>query len=579
MKGTYFSGTVLKKDITRFAPVWGLYTCLMLLFIFLMHGEREHAARFASNASYIMQSMGLLNIAYGGIVGLLLFGDLYQSRLCNALHAMPMRREGWFFTHLCAGMLFCLVPNLLGALVAAFMLGEYAFLSFLWLALMILQYLFFFGVAVFSCMCAGNRLGAAAVYAIVNFFAALAVGLYLLFYEPMLYGVKLDGEAGVQFSPIINFASKEYVDIRYDNMTETAHIRGYDLAAWRYLLIAAAVGVAFLALALLIYRKRKLESAGDLIAFRPVAPVFLGIFTIGAGALLYLVARDISTATGLVFLLVGLVIGYFSGRMLLERRVNVFHKKSFLGLGILLGVFVLTMAITWLDPVGITRYVPQAQQVQYVRVSPHRWYYSEIDVFLKEEEQIGEIARYHWELTRERPQSGDGTVWLEYHLKDGRTVTREYEIDPDSEFGELLKRHYSTPKVVFGAEDLMLLLRRAETVEFYSYQQDSYPYVLLVTDDSNTKVTPEDIREKYGPGAQVISEVAYDGLENQSVAAGLIRAMQADCENGTMAQHWQYHQNEADVGFVVLTYPSGEQRSINIFEGCENTIAFLKTLK
>ncbi len=579
MKGNYFSGTVLKKDITRFAPVWGLYTCLMLLFIFLMYGEREHAARFASNASYIMQSMGLVNIAYGGIVGLLLFGDLYQSRLCNALHAMPMRREGWFFTHLCAGLLFCLVPNLLGALIAAVMLGEYAFLSFLWLALMLLQYLFFFGVGVFSCLCAGNRLGAAAVYAIVNFLAALAVGLYLLFYEPMLYGVKLDAEAGAQFSPIFNFASREYVDIRYDNMTQTADIRGYDMAAWRYLLIAAAVGLVFLALALLIYRKRKLESAGDLIAFRPVAPVFLGIFTIGAGALLYLVAREISTATGLVFLLAGLMIGYFSGRMLLERRVNVFHKKSFLGLGILLGVFGLTMAITWLDPVGITRYVPQAQQVQYVRISPHRWYYSEIDVFLKEEEQIGEIARYHWELTRERPQSGDGTVWLEYHLKDGRTVTREYEIDPSGALGQVLKSHYSTQRVVFGAEDPMLLLRRADVVEFYSYQQDNYPYVFVVTDDSDTKVTPEDIREKFGPSAQVISATADDGLENQPVAAGLIRAMQADCENGNMAQHWQYHQNEADVGFVVLTYPSGEQRSINIFEGCENTVRFLKSLK
>ena len=55
----------------------------------------------------------------------LLFGDLYHSRLCNALHAMPVTREGWFLTHSAAGLAFYayIVPFLIstagGAVISA----------------------------------------------------------------------------------------------------------------------------------------------------------------------------------------------------------------------------------------------------------------------------------------------------------------------------------------------------------------------------------------------------------------------------------------------------------------------------
>ena len=35
LKTSFFNTSVLKKDITRFAPLWGLYTVFMLLVVFL----------------------------------------------------------------------------------------------------------------------------------------------------------------------------------------------------------------------------------------------------------------------------------------------------------------------------------------------------------------------------------------------------------------------------------------------------------------------------------------------------------------------------------------------------------------
>ena len=265
----------MKKDITRFAPLWGLYTVFMLLFLFLLWGDSTTGDHFAREANSIMLAMGVVNFFYAGLACLLLFGDLFQSRLCNALHALPLRREGWFLTHLSAGLLFCLIPNALGAVVAAVMLGQFAYLAYVWLGLMLLQYICFFGIAAFSVQCAGSILGAATVYGIVNFLSVLVLWMVKCFYEPVLFGITINGETLAQLSPAVGFSSKSYVDVDFVYNADTTAFKGFVAEGWLYALLAALTGIAFLAAALFMYRRRKLESAGDFIAFRPAAPAFL----------------------------------------------------------------------------------------------------------------------------------------------------------------------------------------------------------------------------------------------------------------------------------------------------------------
>ena len=373
LRTSYFNSTVLKKDITRFAPVWGLYTVFMLLFVFLLWQVESTPARLVQNLPDILTGMGMLNFAYAGICALLLFSDIFKTRFCNALHALPLRREGWFFTHVCAGLLFSLAPNLLGAALTGTFLGRYWLGAVLWLAVMSLQYLFFFGVGAFACLCAGNRVGAAAVYGIVNFFSVLVTFLAQLLLEPLLYGVKLDITAYNRLSPVVAFTDFSYLDISYKSASKTASIKTFYPQQWQYLAVAAAVGVVFLAVALMLYRRRKLESAGDFVAVKAVSPVFLTVYTLCAGGILYALAAELAEGIKYGFLLAGLAIGFFTGKMLLQRRVNVFRFKSFLGFGTLLALLGLIMGLTWLDPTGITRKVPQPQQVRQVQLNTNQY--------------------------------------------------------------------------------------------------------------------------------------------------------------------------------------------------------------
>lgn len=534
LRTSYFNGTVLKKDITRFAPVWALYTIFQVLVVVLLADSDGTPALFAANAPYIMQAMSYVNFAYAGLCAVLLFGDLFNPRMCNALHALPLRREGWFLTHTCAGLLFCLVPNLLGALVAALMLQVYSYLAFLWLAVMLLQFLFFFGVGAFSVMCAGNRLGATAVYAIINLLAVIATWLVTTFYEPLLFGVSLDFQQFSVYSPVVAFSRSQYIMAEYDNMMSITRFLGFLEADWTYLFVAAAVGLALLALAVLIYRTRKLETAGDFISLPAVAPVFLVIYTLCAAAVMYYLA-DIFSGAQYVFLAVGLALGFFTGCMLLERKVNVFRRKTFLRFGILATVFAITVAMTWLDPLGITRYVPDSQDIRSVCVY-HNWdrmYGRDKSPASSAANEIRAVRQLHSQILEARndPQDGE-TVQLcfQYQLNNGAVLSRYYNVAVETPIGQALEHRFSRFSYLFHTEDPAALTEAVSFVEVTRFEDG----------DKGTPSYCYKIHEK-------------------DVILQLLEAVKQDCDAGTMAESGLFHRGENSVGYLLLVMDAGKE--------------------
>ena len=261
--------TVLKKDLLRFAPVWAVYLIAGLLVQSVMLGANQYDMS-QNLANFLGRAMALVNCGYAIVVALLLFGDLFSSRLCNALHAMPLRRENWFLTHFTAGILFSLLPNLVLTGVFAFFLQQLWYTAFLWLGATMLSYLFFFGLATLTVMATGNRFAALTVYALLNF---VSLEVYWVIYElivPTLYGVRLPVDGFAAFSPVVWLLS---VDTPLYSLTwmdasdvpaviPPGYHRGdaYKLAGfgdqWGYLFLIAAVGLACAVGALLLYRRR-----------------------------------------------------------------------------------------------------------------------------------------------------------------------------------------------------------------------------------------------------------------------------------------------------------------------------------
>ena len=545
---SFFNGAVLKKDITRFAPAWSLYAVGMALV--LLPALYQNAGSVYSLGNHLIYSAAV-NCLYALVCALLLFGDLFNPRLCYALHAMPMRREGWFATHTAAGMLFSLVPNLLLAVLCMPALGQYAWAGLIWLLGMQMQYLFFFALALFCVMCSGNRLAMALVYGILNFLALILYFFATILYLPELYGIRISWKPFFLFSPVLHLMAGSFRPFSF--LRDTTRDGAFVSGGWLYMVVLAGIGLVLLGASLVLYRRRKLESAGDFLAFRPVAPVFRIVYTLCVGMLfrgfldLFFGSGTLST----LFLVMGILVGYFTAQMLLSRTVKVFRLRNLAGCAVILCVLALSVWITRLDPLNITGYVPEPEEVEQVTFSGE---YAGVDCreayTTADPADIACLTEIHSAYLAGPNKAVFSPFSIRYTLRGGRTVTRYYHYAPDTETAGLVAGYLSRPEYVLGYVD-------------WEYYVNS---VGLITDsDLELRLSaPEQIR-------------------------GLLEAVKADCLAGRITRPWDYHSRgeatDSDKNYAVtwldlsfLRDPGGDQdtsETILICRDCTETIAWL----
>lgn len=490
LRTSCFNKAVFRKDLTRFAPVGVLYTLCLVAGLMLMSGDKNaFPFWFANSMAVCIQYMGAINLIYGALMAALLFGDLYNSRMCNGLHSMPLRRQELFATHIVSGLTYSLVPTAVMALISVPFLNrtivENAWqLGFYWWLGTNLQFVCCFGIAVFAALCAGNWLGMGAVYAGIQGGAMLVYFLVDCFYAPMLETVVTNGRLATLLCPVTNL-TLDLIDLdSYELLRRLFYGREEEMVAsftltdnWKNLLIWAAVGVAFLGLAWLLYRKRDLESAGDPIAVKALVPVMQVCGSLALGGIAAMVFLAMLTgsndALGYAVLFVAIAVAWFAVRMVLQRTSRVFQKKAILALLPVLGAVAVTLGLTKLDVLGIETWIPDIDDVKSAKVSDWSGEYTQeadIRAILRlhelalQEEDIPQSGRYDKSLlaqglsleevanqtyetvyTDEQIYLEDtfryaGYVYITYDLGHGRTVQRRYLLWQDGETTAILNQ-------------------------------------------------------------------------------------------------------------------------------------------
>ena len=543
---------LLRKDISRFFPVWGSYTLCLLAGLFLL-GAEDLGFWFAYNIASGINMMAVINCGYALVVAATVFGDLYSTRMCNALHAMPVSRKTWYGIHVKAGILFSLIPTaIMTAVAVPFMelsiIRDAWQIPLYWFATTNLQYLFFFGLAVFCTMCAGNRMGLAVLYGAANLGGVLAFLLINSLYVPLLHGVLLRPANFEILSPMVYLASENVLNVdrrfigvqRLPGGGEMQMYEAWFTVVWErycYLAVLIPVALVLLLLARRLYRKRHLECAGDLAATRGMGRLLQVLLALmGAGSVHFAVnLLGFSNGELSVSLAVagfGLVGGWFAGRMLVNRSTRVFGLRSWLGLGLLTAAMAGSLAVTWMDPLGIEDYIPPLEKVECAMVDLS--YATSVTV--EDPAEIEKIMRIH-ELALEDKLEGSmyavnamptvdtsalapgetaDSVYIRlyYMLDSGYEIRREYYIWMDSEEGELVKQFASSVEGVIGYWEKEILETRQQLM-------DTAPY----------------LREVMVEGVPV--DAAY--LTEAGIEA-LLKAIADDCEAGTMVQHGTFHQ-------------------------------------
>lgn len=608
-KRSCYDSVIFRKNLTRFAPAWGLYTlCLVLGVVLIYHnGGTAKAFHFGSNLAELIQIMSVVNLIYAPLVAQLLFGDLYTARMCNALHAMPVRRECWLVTNVLSGLTFSLIPTAIMALVCLPLLSGSYFTGAWQIPLYVfagvnLEYICFFGMAVFCALCVGNRLSMVMLYGLLNFGAVIVYWLINTLYTPMLYGVVTPTRLVQNLFPVAQFLDKTFIDT--GTLYDLREIFGEDLKGafatftltehWSVLFIWAAVGFGFLALALVLYQKRHLECAGDAMAFKVLEPVFQILCAVVTAAAAQFFITDFlgfNDQYYYVFLLAGLIIGWFACRMLIERSSRVFRIKNWYGLVGLTAAIALSLFLTHVDIFGIEDWMPKAEDIESATLS--------YNFELTEEEDIQKVLNMQAEALQTRLEDSGAYIqdengqWVRFlnnsmtsdEMKDYAEIDCRYAyytyITYTLKNGKEVTRHYPIWSDGLAGDDIRSILSRWE----YVNNKNDVIYI-------NGKKTDISILDEV---LNTLESMQVDGMEpvaeviDRATAEDLIAAIKADCEAGNMAQarymhrgHFRKENPESEVGYYYRPYLyldlNGKNYSwgIDIYPECENTINWLR---
>lgn len=475
----WFHPTLLRKNLTRFWPIWALYGVIwgflmpvVLLTSYQYPSSMSVMGAFElSGAQYfsrchvlqILSASVPLGLVFGIVAAMAVFSYLYQGRSVGLLHALPIRREGLFLTNYLSGLCFFALP--LGVVflltLGAELLAGAVYLPalFCWLFVNLLIALFFYSFAVFCAMFTGHILALPAFYAILN---GLAAGLCYLTEQVLDHfvygfnGVQGMGVAAEWLTPTIKLMGSLYVDaVETGGGQGAVYLKGL-LPVFLY----AAVGLALAVLALVVYRRRQLECAGDVVSVRWVRPVFkYGVAfctAISLGLLLYQIF-EYSVPEGpwtlLVFLILAGGVGYFAAEMLLHKSFRVF-SRGWKGMAVFSLALAAAVCCMVFDVTGFERRVPDPARVASVSFNGVNTYPDDDarwnGVTLRDPEEIELVTRLHTALVAERAdrrtggyasesrtvggvsldvQTGTQTeLTLDYTLSDGSVVSRSYSV-------------------------------------------------------------------------------------------------------------------------------------------------------
>ncbi len=447
-KTSFFDPTLLKKNISRFAPAWAILTLAFFLSLPLplIRGLRQYGMRTGTEQLRLAEARDLLNNALpvgtvfaflaAILFAALVFKYLHRTKDAYMMHAFPMTRNCQFLTNGVSGLLFWIVPTLFTGLCTLGVLAAYHISGCggeVWslLSLWLLAFLCFYGIAVFAMQLSGRTVIAVLSYVALNFMF-LAVPLLCL----MLVNIYFKGfdyvitERILRLAPIVELLNVE---------------SARPLMFWIY----GAVGLILLALCWVLYRFRHVERAGDAMVYPWARIAFRLLFTLcvtlGLGWILAsifsLVGGDGKGAIFLPYALISCFLGWFGSSMMLERTVKVFKKKKvWIGFAAFAGVLILAVACMKYDLLGFQRRVPETDRVASVEIWTHGDYDDPTTdrISLTAPADIEVVRSFH-EKAIQSSQTTSGTrdlfgyndygeVHVLYHLNGGGTLRRVYEV-------------------------------------------------------------------------------------------------------------------------------------------------------
>ena len=477
LKTSFFNKTLYVKNLTRYWPLWGLtafFGALIPISGIMMYldGELHNldaldwAEVYYGGVSYFAP---LALLFYSILCAMAVWSYLYNARSVGMMHTLPISREGLFLTNFLSGLTMVAIPWVVVAVLCVILMLISKSFSAVPLLVTILcifgEGVFYFASATAAAFVTGNTFALPLLYFLFHFLAPMLDYLITTFSSNMIFGLHNHVYTGLVdwLSPTVYIMSNVSPNNVYaerpipghPNVTESVLTSVTLEKAW-IIAVYALVGVALAGVAYALYRYRKSECAGEVIAMSWGRPVFrygiAALCALGGGQLLYVMlfhSFDIDYNTYRILpliacMLVAGLIGYYGASMTLAKTLRVFNRASLRGAGIVAAGCVLVCCVVGFDMLGVARRVPAVDDINYVRLyTANNTYY----LFPGEDSGVIEELRgvqkaivadkdYIQDQLLNNPVREDTdfsrytyvTVRMSYYLRNGLSVDRDYRL-------------------------------------------------------------------------------------------------------------------------------------------------------
>lgn len=447
-KTSCFNPSLAKNDLRRF---WPLPVCSFLMFfVSLVLPLYRHLYRAISGqlGYYTVDGESPVQIitAYAGtqfviqtlilaaaalVTALLLFHHLHGKKEIQFYLSLPMRRSGLYLTSMLTGLLMILLPMVLcyGIAVGVCLHFGVTIQPILQLlAACCLMFLLFYGIAVLSCVLAGQRFGAFLLYAGIHGAAIIiCVGLAQVAacFIPGFSASVNPPSWLIWLSPLLKLFS--------DGTLDPNNRIGLTIP-----MIYGAVGLILLVFSGLLYQIRRAETAGDMLSFsviKIISKIFAALAVgLGGFALLQMLAfpnQSVSFGILMLLVLVLIAIGWIAAEMIIQKSFRIFHSRSVLVGCALLVVTAAAMLGAKVDAFGYIHRLPNSDQVESASISLQYYQcYNYTTVSPADALALHEAALDHLDqLTAYDDRDSMLQFSVSYGLKDGGTMERTYYFD------------------------------------------------------------------------------------------------------------------------------------------------------
>lgn len=410
------------------------------------------------------------------LLAILLYSYMNEEKSSSFMHGLPISKKRIYMTNLLTGIAMYVLPYVINLVILLIFhlgkMGNYIEQIELWrwFGINLLYNTIFFSFSVIIGMFCASKISHG-ILTYVFMYAPIGLLVFITrILEEIIYGFYAFSEQVEELALKIPFIKilEDFSQIRY--YYENTQIKIEPKTIIIYLVVSAIM----LAVGFLLYKKRKLETTKEFIAFKSIRSIIKYVATLGINLLSYAyfyAIFDESKVASIIASFLLTLIGYFIIEMILKKTYKVF--KSIKGFVVYAIILLALYAIAVNGALGYETRIPQVEKVSQIAVTRN----NETIVFDEIENQK-RIYGLHKKIVEER-KNGYHTIRIEYQLKNGKKLSRKYEIS-EKQYEEELKELYDSDEYREEAskvledtkvEKIVINLRYRTSNQRYQYKE------------------------------------------------------------------------------------------------------------